>query len=78
MLVFLWQELTAALLSKVPPSSAELLEKLKTGLQTKERLFQELLSEHGRQTQQHHTHTQELLDAIRTREQCIKVNHHRM
>lgn len=70
------QELTAALLSKVPLSSSEIVEKLKTRLHTKERLFQELLAEHSRQTQEHHTHIQELLNAIHTREQYIKVMHH--
>ncbi|KAM9435242.1 myomegalin isoform 3-T3 [Clarias gariepinus] len=66
------EELTAALLSKLPLSSGEVEEKLKARLQIKERLFQELLAEHGRQTQEHHTHIQELLNAARTREQCIK------
>ncbi|XP_046692936.1 myomegalin isoform X2 [Silurus meridionalis] len=66
------EEVTAALLSKVPLSSSEVVEKLNAQLQTKERLFQELLAEHNRQAQEHHTHIQELLDAIRTREQCIK------
>ncbi|XP_060773421.1 myomegalin isoform X2 [Neoarius graeffei] len=66
------EELTAALLSKVPLSSSEIVEKLKTRLHTKERLFQELLAEHSRQTQEHHTHIQELLNAIHTREQYIK------
>ncbi|KAI5619970.1 myomegalin isoform X2, partial [Silurus asotus] len=66
------EEVTAALLSKVPLSSSEVVEKLNAQLQTKERLFQEILAEHNRQAQEHHTHIQELLDAICTREQCIK------
>ncbi|MCJ8743519.1 hypothetical protein PDJAM_G00094890 [Pangasius djambal] len=66
------EELTAALLSKVPLSSSEVAEKLKAQLHMKERLFQELQAEHSRQTQEHHTHIQELLNAICTREQCIK------
>ncbi|XP_053531723.1 myomegalin isoform X6 [Ictalurus punctatus] len=66
------EELTAALLSKVPLSSSEVVEKLKGRLQMKEHLFQELLAENSRQTQEHNTHIQELLNAIRTREQYIK------
>ncbi|XP_060722828.1 myomegalin isoform X3 [Tachysurus vachellii] len=66
------EEITAALFSKVPLSSSEVVEKLKAQLQVKERLFQELLTEHSRQTQEHHTHIQELLNAMRTREQCVK------
>ncbi|XP_047657569.1 myomegalin isoform X4 [Tachysurus fulvidraco] len=66
------EEITAAVFSKVPLSSSEVVEKLKAQLQVKERLFQELLTEHSRQTQEHHTHIQELLNAMRTREQCVK------
>ncbi|KAK3542637.1 hypothetical protein QTP86_031335 [Hemibagrus guttatus] len=65
-------EFTAALLSKVPLSSSEVMEKLKTRLQVKERLFQELLMEHSHQIQEHHTHLQELLNTMHTRERCNK------
>ncbi|TSN30226.1 Myomegalin [Bagarius yarrelli] len=66
------EEFTAALFSKVPLSSGELVEKLKSQLKAQERLFQELLTQHSRQTQEHHTHIQELLNAMGTREQFMK------
>ncbi|XP_058235434.1 myomegalin isoform X2 [Hemibagrus wyckioides] len=66
------EEFTSALLSKVPLSSSEVVEKLNARLQVKERLFQELLKEHSHQIQEHHTHIQELLHTVHAREQCFK------
>ncbi|TRZ02423.1 hypothetical protein DNTS_034473 [Danionella cerebrum] len=66
------QEMTAALLSKVSTGSNEVTEELKSRLQLKERLFQELLSDRNRQTQEHHSQVQDLLNAINSREQYIK------
>nr|XP_055043045.1 myomegalin isoform X7 [Misgurnus anguillicaudatus] len=64
--------MTAVLLSKVSVSSGEVAEELKSRLQLKERLFQELLSDRSRQTQEHHQQVQDLLNAINAREQYIK------
>ncbi|XP_062858129.1 myomegalin isoform X2 [Trichomycterus rosablanca] len=66
------EELKAALLSKVSLGSGDVVKMLKTQLQLKERLFQELLAEHSHQAQDYSTHIQELLNDIRTREQYIK------
>lgn len=64
--------MTAVLLSKVSVPSREVSEELKSRLQLKERLFQELLSDCNRQTQEHHQQVQDLLNAINAREQYIK------
>lgn len=64
--------MTAVLLSKVSVPSREVSEELKSRLQLKERLFQELLSDCNRQTQEHHQQVQDLLNALNAREQYIK------
>ncbi len=65
--------MTAVLLSKVSVGPSEVAEELKSRLQLKERLFQELLSDRSRQTQEHHSQVQDLLNTISAREQYIKV-----
>ncbi|XP_066532562.1 myomegalin isoform X2 [Hoplias malabaricus] len=70
--------LTAALLSKTTMGSSEVLEELKSRLHLKERLFQELLADRNRQTQEHHTYIQDLLNTIHTRDQYIKDSAERM
>uniref|UniRef100_A0A8C1HZW0 Si:ch211-242b18.1 n=1 Tax=Cyprinus carpio carpio TaxID=630221 RepID=A0A8C1HZW0_CYPCA len=67
------EEMTAVLLSKVSVGPGEVAEELKSRLQLKERLFQELLSDRSRQTQEHHSQVQDLLNTISAREQYIKV-----
>ncbi|XP_056337191.1 myomegalin isoform X4 [Danio aesculapii] len=66
------EEMTAVLLSKVSVGAGEVAEELKSRLQLKERLFQELLSDRSRQTQEHHSQVQDLLNIINSREQYIK------
>ncbi|KAK1796480.1 hypothetical protein P4O66_008912 [Electrophorus voltai] len=66
------KELKAAMLSKVPVGSAELVEVLRSQLQLKDRLFQELLANCSRNAQEHHAQVQDLLNAIRSRDQYIK------
>uniref|UniRef100_A0A3B1KEK7 Si:ch211-242b18.1 n=1 Tax=Astyanax mexicanus TaxID=7994 RepID=A0A3B1KEK7_ASTMX len=72
------QDLTAALMGKAALGSSEVMEELRCRLQLKERLFQELLADRSRQTQEHHTHVQELLSTIHTRDQYIKDSAERM
>uniref|UniRef100_A0A3P8Z0Q4 Short myomegalin-like EB1 binding protein N-terminal domain-containing protein n=1 Tax=Esox lucius TaxID=8010 RepID=A0A3P8Z0Q4_ESOLU len=67
------EDLTEALLSKVKPGPSEMVEELKARLSLKEKLFQELLSDHGRLVQEHHSQVQELLDTIAARDRYIKV-----
>ncbi|XP_073789611.1 myomegalin isoform X47 [Danio rerio] len=66
------EEMTAVLLSKVSVGAGEVAEELKSRLQLKERLFQELLSDRSRQTQEHHSQVQDLLNTISSREHYIK------
>ncbi|XP_010870810.4 myomegalin isoform X3 [Esox lucius] len=66
------EDLTEALLSKVKPGPSEMVEELKARLSLKEKLFQELLSDHGRLVQEHHSQVQELLDTIAARDRYIK------
>ncbi|XP_016354836.1 myomegalin-like isoform X6 [Sinocyclocheilus anshuiensis] len=66
------EEMTAVLLSKVSVGPGEVAEELKSRLQLKERLFQELLLDRSRQTQEHHSQVQDLLNTISAREQYIK------
>uniref|UniRef100_A0A8C1K416 Uncharacterized protein n=1 Tax=Cyprinus carpio TaxID=7962 RepID=A0A8C1K416_CYPCA len=66
------EEMTAVLLSKVSVGPGEVAEELKSRLQLKEHLFQELLSDRSRQTQEHHSQVQDLLNTISAREQYIK------
>ncbi|XP_022542210.2 myomegalin isoform X2 [Astyanax mexicanus] len=72
------EDLTAALMGKAALGSSEVMEELRCRLQLKERLFQELLADRSRQTQEHHTHVQELLSTIHTRDQYIKDSAERM
>ncbi|XP_060726811.1 myomegalin-like isoform X1 [Tachysurus vachellii] len=72
------EDLTAALLAKLSPSPNEVVEELKSRLALKERLFQEILSERSRQTQEHHTLIQDLLNTISSRDQYIKENGERL
>lgn len=71
--MFVLKDLTAALLAKLSPSPNEVVEELKSRLALKERLFQEILSDRSRQTQEHHTLIQDLLNTISSRDQYIKV-----
>uniref|UniRef100_A0A672Q4L9 Si:ch211-242b18.1 n=1 Tax=Sinocyclocheilus grahami TaxID=75366 RepID=A0A672Q4L9_SINGR len=65
-------EMTVVLLSEVSVGSNEVAEELKSRLQLKEHLFQELLSDRSRQTQEHHSQVQDLLNTINAREQYIR------
>ncbi|XP_062843529.1 myomegalin-like isoform X2 [Trichomycterus rosablanca] len=66
------EDLTAALTAKLFPNPNEVVEELKSRLVLKERLFQDLLTERSRQTQEHHTLIQDLLNTINARDQYIK------
>ncbi|XP_038855650.1 myomegalin-like [Salvelinus namaycush] len=66
------EDLTGALLGKVKAGPSEVVEELKARLSLKEKLFQELLSDRGRQAQEHHSQVQDLLNTIGTRDQYIQ------
>lgn len=63
-------------MAKVCPGPNEVVEELRSRLALKERLFQELLSDRSRQTQEHHTQVQDLLGTISVRDQYIQVKLH--
>ncbi|KAJ8011611.1 hypothetical protein DPEC_G00060050 [Dallia pectoralis] len=66
------QDLTAALLAKVQAGPSEVVEELKVRLTIKEKLFQELLSDCSRQSQEHQAQVQDLLSTITTKDQYIQ------
>ncbi|XP_072525154.1 myomegalin-like isoform X4 [Salminus brasiliensis] len=72
------EDLTAALMAKISPGPNEAVEELRSRLALKERLFQELLSDHSRQSQEHHTQVQDLLNTISSRDQYIQESGERL
>ncbi|CAM4585776.1 unnamed protein product [Leuciscus chuanchicus] len=64
------EELRSVLLGKL--SATDVLQELQAHLSTRERLFQEVMSERSLQLQEHHTHLTELLDTISSRDQEMK------
>ncbi|XP_066514417.1 myomegalin-like isoform X1 [Hoplias malabaricus] len=72
------EDLTAALMAKVCPSPNEAVEELRSRLALKERMFQELLSDRSRQTQEHHTQVKDLLNTVSSRDQYIKESGERL
>ncbi|XP_051554536.1 myomegalin-like isoform X2 [Myxocyprinus asiaticus] len=61
------EELRSVLIGQV--SSADVLQQLQSHLSVKERLFEEVMSERSRQTQEHYTQLNQLLDTISARDQ---------
>ncbi|XP_016110570.1 myomegalin-like [Sinocyclocheilus grahami] len=64
------EELRSVLLGEV--SSTDVLQELQSHLSVKERLFQEVMSDRSRQTQEHHRQLTELLHTISSRDQDMK------
>lgn len=67
------QDLTAALSARVKAGPAEVVEELKARLALKEKLFQELLSDRSRQTNEHQAQVQDLLNTLRSKDQYLQV-----
>ncbi|XP_035384015.1 myomegalin-like isoform X2 [Electrophorus electricus] len=72
------EDLTAALMTKGSSSPGGLMDELSSRLALKERLFQELLADRSRQSQEHHTQVQDLLSTISSRDQYIKESGERL
>ncbi|XP_030630521.1 myomegalin [Chanos chanos] len=72
------EDLSATLLGKVSAGPSEVVEELKSRVQLKERLFQELLADRSRQAQDHHAQIQDLLNTINNRDQYIKESADRL
>lgn len=68
------QELRSALLATVQSAPGDVLEELKSRLQLKDRLFQEVLSDRTRQAEEHQEQVEELLRTISSRDQYIQVD----
>lgn len=68
------QELRSALLAAVQSAPGNVLEELKSRLQLKDRLFQEVLSDRARQAQEHQEQVEELLRTVSSRTKYIQVD----
>lgn len=67
------QDLTAALVARVQAGPSGVMEELKARLALKEKLFQELLSDHSRQTDEHQAQVQDLLSTLSSKDQYLQV-----
>ncbi|XP_068197034.1 myomegalin-like isoform X3 [Antennarius striatus] len=72
------QDLTAALVARVQAGPTELVEELKARLALKEKLFQELLSDRSRQSNEHHAQIQDLLNTISSKDQYLQDYSYRL
>lgn len=69
------QDLTATLVARVQAGPTEVVEELKARLALKEKLFQELLSDRSRQSNEHQAQVQDLLNALSSKDQYLQVWH---
>nr|XP_057922715.1 myomegalin isoform X8 [Doryrhamphus excisus] len=72
------QDLTAALVARVQAGPTEVVEELKARLQLKEKLFQELLSDRSRQSNEHQTQVADLLNNLSSKDQYLQDNSYRL
>lgn len=67
------QDLTATLVSRAQAGPTEVVEELKARLALKEKLFQELLSDRSRQSNEHQAQVQDLLNTLSSKDQYLQV-----
>uniref|UniRef100_A0A3P8SU76 Uncharacterized protein n=1 Tax=Amphiprion percula TaxID=161767 RepID=A0A3P8SU76_AMPPE len=67
------QDLTAALVARVQASPSEVVEELKARLALKEKLFQELLSDRSRQSNEHQAQLHDLLNTLSSKDQYLQL-----
>lgn len=67
------QDLTAALVARVQAGPTEVVEELKARLALKEKLFQELLSDRSRQSNENQAQVQDLLNTLSCKDQYLQV-----
>lgn len=67
------QDLTAALVARVQAGPTEVVEELKARLALKEKLFQELLSDRSRQSNEHQMLVQDMLNTLGSKDQYLQV-----
>lgn len=74
--VCVWlQDLTATLVARVQAGPTEVVEELKARLALKEKLFQELLSDRSRQSNEHQAQVQDMLNTLSSKDQYLQVGH---
>ncbi|XP_056277540.1 myomegalin-like isoform X4 [Pseudoliparis swirei] len=66
------QDLTATLVARVQAGPTEVVEDLKARLALKEKLFQELLSDRSRQSNEHQAQVQEMLNTLSSKDQYLQ------
>lgn len=71
----LLQDMTAALVARVQAGPTEVVEELKARLALKEKLFQELLSDRSRQSNEHQVQVQDMLNNLSSKDQYLQVGH---
>lgn len=69
------QDLTAALAARVQAGPSEVIEELKARLALKEKLFEELLADRSRQSNEHQVQVQDMLNALGSKDQYLQVGH---
>lgn len=67
--------MTADLVARVQAGPTEVIEELKARLALKEKLFQEMLSDRSRQSNEHHVQVQDLLNTLSSKDQYLQVGH---
>ncbi|XP_035803441.2 myomegalin isoform X3 [Amphiprion ocellaris] len=72
------QDLTAALVARVQASPSEVVEELKARLALKEKLFQELLSDRSRQSNEHQAQLHDLLNTLSSKDQYLQDYSYRL
>ncbi|XP_075954462.1 myomegalin-like [Anarhichas minor] len=72
------QDLTATLIARVQAGPTEVVEELKARLALKEKLFQELLSDRSRQSNEHQAQVQEMLNALSSKDQYLQDYSYRL
>ncbi|XP_035025418.2 myomegalin isoform X3 [Hippoglossus stenolepis] len=72
------QDLTAALVARVQAGPTEVVEELKARLALKEKLFQELLSDRSRQSNEHQARVQDLFNTLSSKDQYLQDYSYRM
>ncbi|XP_069013277.1 myomegalin-like isoform X4 [Embiotoca jacksoni] len=72
------QDLTAALVARVQAGPTEFVEELKARLALKEKLFQELLSDRSRHTNEHQAQIHDLLNTLSSKDQYVQDYSYRL
>ncbi|TNM97762.1 hypothetical protein fugu_014008 [Takifugu bimaculatus] len=72
------QDLTAALVARVQAGPTEVVEELKARLALKEKLFQELLSDRSRQSNEHQMLVDDMLNTLSSKDQYLQDHSYRL